>query len=548
MTADRDFADGQPVYLDYAATTPVDPAVARAMFDCLTEGGDFGNASSATHVFGRRAAARIETARAQVAALIRAEPDEITFTSGGTESNNLAILGLARANADRGRHVVTARTEHKAVLDPCKRLEREGFTVTYLTPDRQGRIDPETVRAALRPDTLLVSIMYVNNEIGVIQDVGAIGALCRDRGVAFHTDAAQAVGKIPVDMRTLPIDFLSFNAHKIYGPKGVGALYARRASRSLLQPVSFGGGQERGLRPGTLATHQIVGFGAACEVAAASLDAEVLRLTAFRERLWEGLVGLGGAHLNASEAPRSPGILNVSFEGVEGESLVMGLPELAISTGSACNSASAEPSYVLRALGRDTQLAQSSLRISVGRFTTAAEVDLAVDAVRREVTRLRALSPASQDPADRRAADVNAVDRAVDREDAPDRRNTAVAATTVPREATSQDAGLPADAGRAVRVTGEAGGPGEETWVRFHLTVEDGIVKAARFKAYGCPHTLAVLDLLARRLPGRTRNEGPPGTPASWTEELSVPVEKLGRLLVVEDALLACFARWPSGA
>ena len=544
MTADRDFADGQPVYLDYAATTPVDPAVARAMFDCLTEGGDFGNASSATHVFGRRAAARIETARAQVAALIRAEPDEITFTSGGTESNNLAILGLARANADRGRHVVTARTEHKAVLDPCKRLEREGFTVTYLTPDRQGRIDPETVRAALRPDTLLVSIMYVNNEIGVIQDVGAIAALCRDRGVAFHTDAAQAVGKIPVDVQTLPIDFLSFNAHKLYGPKGVGALYARRASRPLLQPVSFGGGQERGLRPGTLATHQIVGFGAACEVAAASLDAEVLRLTAFRERLWEGLVGLGGAHLNASEAPRSPGILNVSFEGVEGESLVMGLPELAISTGSACNSASAEPSYVLRALGRDTQLAQSSLRISVGRFTTAAEVDLAVDAVRREVTRLRALSPASEDPADRRAADVNAVDR----EDAPDRRNTAVAATTVPREATSQDAGLPADAGRAVQVTGEAGGPGEETWVRFHLTVEDGIVKAARFKAYGCPHTLAVLDLLARRLPGRTRNEGPPGTPAGWTEELSVPVEKLGRLLVVEDALLACFARWPSGA
>jgi cysteine desulfurase len=507
VTADRDFADRQPVYLDYAATTPVDPAVASAMFDCLSEGGDFGNASSATHVFGRRAAARVETARAQVAALIRAEPDEITFTSGGTESNNLAIFGLARANADRGRHIVTARTEHKAVLDPCKRLEREGFTVTYLTPDRQGRIDPETVRGALRPDTVLVSIMYVNNEIGVIQDVGAIAALCRDRGVAFHTDAAQAVGKIPVDVRTLPIDFLSFNAHKIYGPKGVGALYSRRASRSLLQPVSFGGGQERGLRPGTLPTHQIVGFGAACEVAAAFLDTEPSRLTALRERLWEGLAGLGGAHLNASGAPRSPGILNVSFEGVEGESLVMGLTDLAISTGSACNSASSEPSYVLRALGRDTQLAQSSLRLSVGRFTTAADVDLAVNAVRREVTRLRALSPTSEDASP-----------------------------------------LPADAGTAVQVTGEAGASGEETWVRFHLTVEDGIVKAARFKAYGCPHTLQVMDLLTRRLPGRMRNEGPPGTPASWTEELSVPVEKLGRLLVVEDALLACFARWPSGA
>jgi len=529
VTTGRELADRQPVYLDYAATTPVDPAVAREMFECLTEGGDFGNASSATHVFGRRAAARVETARAQVAALIGAEPDEITFTSGGTESNNLVILGVARANADRGRHIITAHTEHKAVLDPCKRLEREGFAVTYLTPDRQGRIDPETVRAALRPDTVLVSIMYVNNEIGVIQDVGAIATVCRDRGVAFHTDAAQAVGKIPVDVRTLPIDFLSFNAHKVYGPKGVGALYSRRASRSLLQPVTFGGGQERGLRPGTLPTHQIVGFGAACEVAAASLDAEIPRLTVLRERLWEGLAGLGGVYLNASEAPRSPGILNVSFEGVEGESLVTGLPDLAISTGSACNSAAAEPSYVLRALGRDTQLAQSSLRISVGRFTTTAEVDQAVDAVQREVRRLRAISPASE-----HAADENA---------ASGRRNIVGPAPALPA-----DPGLPDDPGTPVLITAEAGAPGEETWVRFHLTLAGGIVKAARFKAYGCPHTLAVMDWLTSRLPGRTRHDGPPGTPASWTEELSVPVEKLGRLLVVEDALLACFARWPSGA
>ncbi len=282
---------GVPIYLDYAATTPVDPAVATAMFACLTEGGDFGNASSATHVFGRRAAARVETARAQVAALIGAELDEITFTSGATESNNLAILGVARANAHRGRHVITTRIEHKAVLDPCKRLERDGFAVTYLTPDRQGRIDPEAVRAALRPDTVLVSVMYVNNEIGVINDVGAIGALCRDRGVAFHTDAAQAAGKIPIDVRTLPVDFLSFNAHKIYGPKGIGALYTRRASRPLLQPVLFGGGQERGLRPGTLPTHQIVGFGIACELAAAGLGAERARMTALRERLWGGLAG-----------------------------------------------------------------------------------------------------------------------------------------------------------------------------------------------------------------------------------------------------------------
>ncbi len=489
---------GVPIYLDYAATTPVDPAVATAMFACLTEGGDFGNASSATHVFGRRAAARVETARAQVAALIGAELDEITFTSGATESNNLAILGVARANAHRGRHVITTRIEHKAVLDPCKRLERDGFAVTYLTPDRQGRIDPEAVRAALRPDTVLVSVMYVNNEIGVINDVGAIGALCRDRGVAFHTDAAQAAGKIPIDVRTLPVDFLSFNAHKIYGPKGIGALYTRRASRPLLQPVLFGGGQERGLRPGTLPTHQIVGFGIACELAAAGLGAERARMTALRERLWGGLAGLGGTHLNGSEALRGPSILSVSFEGVEGESLVTGLADLAVSTGSACNSASGDPSYVLRALGRDTQLAQSSLRFSVGRFTTVADVDSAVEAVRREVMRLRALSPASE--------------------------------TALGDE-----------------VTAEAGAPTQETWVRFHLTVEAGIVKAARFKAYGCPHTLAVVEGLIRRLPGRTRGDGLPGTPAAWAEELSVPVEKLGRLLVVEDALLACFARWPSG-
>jgi cysteine desulfurase len=547
VTADRDLADRMPVYLDYAATTPVDPAVAKEMFACLTEGGDFGNASSATHIFGQRAAARVEIARARVAALIGAEPDEITFTSGGTESNNLAILGMARANADRGRHVITARTEHKAVLDPCKRLEREGFSVTYLTPDRQGRIDPETIRAALRPDTLLVSIMYVNNEIGVIQDIGAIGALCRDRGVAFHTDAAQAAGKIPVNVQALPIDFLSFNAHKIYGPKGVGALYARRASRSLLQPVSFGGGQERGLRPGTLATHQIVGFGVACELAAASLDAEVARLTELRERLWEGLADLGGTHLNGFEAPRAPGILNVSFEGVEGESLVTSLSDLALSTGSACNSASAEPSYVLRALGRDTQLAQSSLRFSVGRYSTPAEVDFALGAVRREVARLRALSPASDPAVEAKDSVVLAgVIRSVGAGGLAAVGGRSGTAAPIAPSAVATD--IDDRPGKAFVLTAEAGNPGEETWVRFHLTVEAGIVKSTRFKAYGCPHTLAVMDWLTRRLPGRTRDDGPPGTPAGWTEELSVPVEKLGRLLVIEDALLACFARWPSGA
>jgi cysteine desulfurase len=490
-----------PIYLDYAATTPVDPAVAALMGECLTAAGDFGNASSATHVFGHRAAARIETARAQVAALIGAESDEIIFTSGATESNNLAIFGVARSNADRGRHIITTRIEHKAVLDPFKRLEREGFAVTYLTPDRQGVVDAETLRVALRPDTILVSVMYVNNEIGVIEDVGAIGAVCRERGVAFHTDAAQAAGKIPIDVRRLPVDFLALTAHKIYGPKGVGALYVRRTSRPILRPQLFGGGQERGLRPGTLPTHQIVGLGAACELVGKQITAEQERITSLRERLWRGLADLGGTHLNGAGAPRVPGILNVSFEGVEGESLVTSLTGLAVSTGSACNSASEEPSYVLRALGRDTQLAQSSLRFSFGRFTTEAEVDSAIEAVRGGVARLRGLSPASEN-----------------------------------------GGSGPTD------LSGEAGGPGQETWVRFHLTVAGDIVRAARFKAYGCPHTMKVAQWLTDRLAGRRRDEGIPGNPSSWAETLGVPVERLGRLLVVEDALLACFARWPREA
>ena len=488
-----------PIYLDYAATTPVDPAVAEAMGRCLAEPDGLGNASSATHVFGRRVAERIERARAGVAALIGAAPGEILFSSGATESNNLAILGAARANAHRGRHIVSSRIEHKAVLDPLKRLEKEGFAVTLLSPDRSGRVDPEAVRAALRPDTVLASIMLVNNEIGVIQDIAAIGALCRARGVLCHSDAAQAVGKIPLDVHALQLDFMSFTGHKLYGPKGVGALYVRDGARAQLQPIAFGGGQERGLRPGTLPTHQIVGLAAACDLARRGLPAEHARLAGLRERLWQGLAPLGGVYANAEGAPCVPGILNVSIEGVEGESLVAGLPELAISTGSACNSASTEPSYVLRALGRDTQLAQSSLRLSFGRFSLPEHIDLAVSAIRREVTRLRMLSPASEPG---RSADT-------------------------------------------AEVVGEAGGPGQEVWVRFRLAVRDGGVKSALFKAYGCPHTLAVAAWVAERLRGRGRADLAPGTPAEWAETLAVPVEKLGRLLVVEDALADCARHWP---
>jgi cysteine desulfurase len=493
----------QPVYLDYAATTPVDPAVAEAMGRCLAEPEGLGNASSSTHLFGRRVAERIEQGRAALAALIGAAADEIVFTSGATESDNLAVLGVARANAHRGRHIVSSRIEHKAVLDPLKRLEKEGFAVTLLAPDRSGRIDPEAVAAALRPDTVLVSNMLVNNEIGVIQDIAAIGALCRARGVLFHSDAAQAVGKIPLDVHSLPVDFMSITAHKLYGPKGVGALYVRSGARSDLQPIVFGGGQERGLRPGTLPTHQIVGFGVACDLARQGLTAEHSRLTGLRQRLWQGLAPLGGVHANGQDAPSVPGILNVSFEGVEGESLVAGLRELAVSTGSACNSATAEPSYVLRALGRDTQLAQSSLRLSFGRFSAPEDIDLAVDAIRREVTRLRDLSPASE-PAGASGAGVG-----------------------------------------AFQAVGEAGGAGQEVWVRFTLGIQDGRVKSALFKAYGCPHTLAVAAWVAERLRGRSRADLPPGTPAEWAGALAVPVEKLGRLLVVEDALADCARHWP---
>jgi cysteine desulfurase len=492
------------IYLDYAATTPVDVSVAQAMASCLATDGDFGNPSS-IHTFGQRAAARIERARIDVAALLSAQPDEIIFTSGATESNNLAVLGMARANKDRGRHIVTSRIEHKAVLDPCKRLEKEGFTVTYLTPDRSGRIDPEAVRAALRPDTVLVSIMFANNEIGVIQDVVGIGSIARERGVSFHTDAAQAVGKIAVDVREIPVDVLSFTAHKLYGPKGAGALFVRQAARGLLQAITFGGGQERGLRPGTLATHQIVGLGAACELARKLQPSEAAQLAGLRDRLWKGVAAVGGVHLNGEGAPRLPGILNVSFEGVEGESLVMGLRELAISTGSACNSASAEPSYVLRALGRDTQLAQSSLRFSLGRFSTATDVEIAIEAVNREVRRLRALSPGS---------------------------------------ARGSDSPWPGKRS----VSGEGGAPGEDTWVRFFLLVDDDVVKDARVQAYGCPHTLAVAEWLVGELPGRSRKDLLPGAPTEWAKTLGVPVEKLGRLLVVEDAVRACLRCWPERA
>lgn len=381
------------IYLDYAATTPVDPRVADAMIECLRPSGAQGNPSSAGHEYGRRARGLVEKARAQVAAAIGARPECIVWTSGATESDNLAVFGVARFNADRGRHLVSSKTEHKAVLDPLKQLEREGFEVTWLKPGADGIVRPEQVRAALRPDTQLVSLMHVNNEIGVVQDIAAVGAICRERGVTFHVDGAQSFGKVPLNVETMNVDLLSLTAHKIYGPKGIGALYVRRKPPLALKPLIYGGGQEQGMRSGTLATHQIVGMGLAFEIAAREREEDIERIGALRDKLWAGIASVGNVELNGHPHECAAVLLNVSFHGIEGESLQFALRELAVSAGSACSSASEEASYVLRALGHSDQLAQSSLRFSLGRFTTPEQVETAIAAVKREVARLRSFAP-----------------------------------------------------------------------------------------------------------------------------------------------------------
>jgi cysteine desulfurase len=382
-----------PIYLDYAATTPIDPRVAERMCECIGATGEHGNPSSLGHDYGRRARKWVEQARAQVSRLVGATPECIVWTSGATESDNLALFGAARYHAHRGRHIVSARTEHKAVHDTLQQLEREGFEVTLLKPDTTGIVAPEQIAQALRPDTTLVSLMHVNNEIGVVQDVSTVGALCRARGVLFHVDAAQSAGKLPIDVQAMNIDLLSVTAHKIYGPKGIGALYVRRQPPVGLQPLMYGGGQEVGLRPGTLPTHQAVGFGVACEVALEEMAADTRRIARLRDRLWHGIVQLGEVELNGHPERRLCSILNVCFRGVEGESLQFALRDLAVSAGAACSSGSASASYVLRALGRSDQEALSSLRFSLGRFTTESDIDAAVDLIRCEVVRLRKLRP-----------------------------------------------------------------------------------------------------------------------------------------------------------
>ena len=382
-----------PIYLDYMATTPVDPRVAARMAECLTRDGVFGNPASTTHAFGAEASAVVERARAEVAALVNADPREIVWTSGATEADNLAIKGAAQFHRDRGRHLVASRTEHKAVVDPLRWLEREGWRVTWLTPGPDGIVTPEQVSAAIEDDTVLVSVMHVNNEIGVINDIAAIGALCRARGVLFHVDAAQSAGKLPIDLAALPVDTMAFSAHKVYGPKGIGALYVRREPRVRLEAQIHGGGHEHGLRSGTIATHQVAGMGEAFRIAAAEMADEQARILALRERFAAGLASLDDVCVNGDRERRVAGNLNLSFAGVHGDALRFALRDLALSAGSACTSATGAPSYVLRALGRDDALANASFRFSFGRWTTAAEVDAAARRVVDEVTRLRALSP-----------------------------------------------------------------------------------------------------------------------------------------------------------
>ena len=388
----------RPVYLDYAATTPVDPRVAAAMAQCLTLEGEFGNPASSSHSFGDAAASLVERSRAQVAQSIGALPEDVVWTSGATEANNLAIFGVAEYYRDYGRHIVTARTEHKAVLDPCRELERRGWRVTYLAPAQGGVIHADQVAAALEADTVLVSIMHVNNEIGVIQDIAAIAAICAKHGGArMHVDAAQGGGKCAIDFNRFGVDLMSLSAHKVYGPKGVGALVFRRGRGSPvhLTPLHFGGGQEQGLRAGTVATHQVVGMGLAFALAEAQRAADAERIAILQERLWRGLSSLGGTWRNGDAKRSVPHLLNVSFEGVEGESLLAAVrPDLAVSTGSACTSALEEPSYVLRALGRDDVLSESSLRFGLGRFTTELDIDTAIQVVTRAVSRLRRISGA----------------------------------------------------------------------------------------------------------------------------------------------------------
>jgi len=487
------------IYLDHAASTPLDPQVIAALQAALTGEAAAGNPSATTHAYGRAAAAQIEHARERIAALIGATARELVFTSGATESDNLAILGLARGRESFGRHLVSSRTEHKAVLDACKALAKRGFEITWLEPQRDGRILPEHVAAALRPTTQLVSLMHANNETGVVQPIGAIAELCRAQGVFFHVDAAQSAGKLPLDVGAMPIDLLSLSAHKMYGPKGIGALYVSERVRPWIEPLMWGGGQERGLRPGTLPTHQIVAFGVAAEVARARWREDARHLEGLVRQFKRAIEGLPGCRFNdpllkamdgeAMDGGRLPGLVSLSLEGVEGESLLAELPQLALSSGAACDSATGEPSYVLRAQGVPRELAQSTLRVSFGRGNTAEEAEAAARQICAAVLRLR-------------------------NEDAP-----------------GQPPGGP-------WAEGGAGSLVEGARVRCFLRLTtDGRLEALQFRLAACPHTREVARRLEARVAAGPCSLESLGKPDEWAREAAVPVTKLGRLLAVEDAL-----------
>lgn len=488
------------IYLDYAASTPVADEVVAAMAACLADPALAANPSAVGHAPGRRAAAVIEAARSDVAALIGADPAEIVFTSGATEADNLAVLGAARFRRARGRHIVSSLAEHRAVLEPLRVLEGEGYRVTWLRPDRHGAVAPADVAAALRPDTTLVTLMHANNETGAVTDIAAIGALCRARDVLLHVDAAQSAARLPLRVRDQGIDLLSLSAHKVYGPKGSGALFIDRARLGRVEPLLYGGGQERGLRPGTLATHQILGFGHACRLAARRLAGDRAHEAALRRQLAAALRGLDGVVLNGDTEATAGHILSVTVAGVEGESLFAALPGLAVASGAACASPTAEPSYVLRLIGRTAAEAEATVRFSVGRATTAAEIEVAARAFARAVAELRAGSPATGEPE-------------------------------------------PAGGGDRV-LRGRAGGPEAGTWVAVAIPVTAGQLGAPEFRVFGCPDVRRACAELTRRLAGAGVASLGGQDLVALGRELRLPPAKAGRLLIVQDALRNCLADW----
>ena len=493
------------IYLDYAASTPVAPEVVTAMTAILGAPGLMANPVAGTHAPGREAAALVEAARAHVASFIHADPDEIVFTSGATEADNMAILGSARFRKADGRHLVTALTEHRAVLESCRHLAAGGWRVTWLKPDAGGHIAPEAVAAALEPDTVLVSLMHANNETGVVTDIGAIGRLCRQRGVFLHVDAAQSAGRVPIDVRAMQVDLMSLSAHKLYGPKGIGALFIDRERVRRVEPLLFGGGQERGLRPGTPPTHQIVGMGEAFRRAAPRVEAERQHVTALRDRLWARLGRIPGVLVNGDLLRNTGHVLNVSVAGVEGESLHAALGDLAVASGAACTSLTDEPSYVLRVLGRSAALARSSVRFSFGQPTTPADIDRAATIFAEAVDGLRRAAPGNGPEMERGATPG------------------------------------------AVLARGEAGSEEAGTWVVFAARVRDGQVERLDTRVFGCPATRAACERAVEMLTGAPITDLGRLEPRLLGGELGIPPEKAGRLLIIQDALRNCLADWDNG-